>query len=109
MKLIATKSFPYRTRRLQPGEGFVASDQHGRQLIGIKLAKADDTPPQSAPAAQGSTSSGAGQERAKQDAASDAARDAAGVASGAATAPASGRPDEPKDPTARTVRSKRED
>lgn len=39
MKLIATKSFTYGTRRLMPDDGFEATSRDARILIGIRKAK----------------------------------------------------------------------
>lgn len=40
MKLVATKSLSYNTRRLQPGDQFEASDKDAKLLVGIKKAVA---------------------------------------------------------------------
>lgn len=43
MKLVATKSFSYNTRRLNPGDIFEAKDPDGRLLIGVlKARKVED-------------------------------------------------------------------
>lgn len=39
MKLVATKSFSYNTRRLKPGDLFEAKDPDGRLLIGVRKAR----------------------------------------------------------------------
>ena len=50
MKLVATKSFSYNTRRLNPGDIFEAKDPDGRLLIGVlKARKIEDRQEQSIP------------------------------------------------------------
>ena len=45
MKLIATKSLKYATRRLQAGDEFDAKDRHARIYVGARLARyAPDEP-----------------------------------------------------------------
>jgi hypothetical protein len=39
MKLIATKSLKYATRRMQAGDEFDAKDMHARVLVGARLAR----------------------------------------------------------------------
>lgn len=39
MKLVATKSFSYSTRRLKPGDIFEAKDPDARLLIGVRKAR----------------------------------------------------------------------
>jgi len=39
MKLIATKSYRYDTRRLQAGDEFEATDMHARILVGARKAR----------------------------------------------------------------------
>lgn len=39
MKLVATKSFSYSTRRLKPGDVFEAKDPDGRLLVGVRKAR----------------------------------------------------------------------
>jgi len=50
MKLIATKSYRYDTRRLQAGDEFEATDMHARILVGVRKARyAHETGPQHPP------------------------------------------------------------
>jgi len=51
MKLIATRSYRYATRRLQAGDEFDATDMHARILVGARKARyAPDRAPQQQPA-----------------------------------------------------------
>ena len=45
MKLVATKSMTYNTRRLLPGDVFEARERDARILIGIRKAQASSSPP----------------------------------------------------------------
>lgn len=50
MKLIATKSYRYDTRRLVAGDEFEATDMHARVLVGARKARyAHETGPQHPP------------------------------------------------------------